>query len=72
MNSQNIMVKSITHAMSGQKLLERKGIKCFIIRNTDAIARYGCGYGIKVSSNRIDEAVKILTANKIKVAGIMK
>ncbi len=46
MEEQHLSVRSITYAMKAQKLLERWGIPCRIVR--DRSIRRGCGYLIIV------------------------
>ncbi len=46
MEEHHLSVRSITYAMKAQKLLERRGIPCRIVR--DRSIRRGCGYLIIV------------------------
>ena len=65
-----IVLRSLTHAVKGQKLLLTSGIHCKIIRLSDLDE--GCGYGISVSAPLADAAAKILKSNRIPVIKIMR
>ena len=67
MGTHLLIVKSITHAMSGQNILRANGIYSGIERNAVAVAKYGCGYGLRVKNKDLDNAVRILNANGIKI-----
>ena len=43
-----VVVRSITYAMKGQKLLERYGYTAYIERLSRPSSRQGCGYGVRV------------------------
>ena len=67
-NERYIPVGSITYAIKAKKVLEKKGIKSYIIRDFEAAEGYGCGYVLKI--NGTDETVEsvknILIDEKIK------
>ena len=66
-----LVVRSITYAMKGQKLLERYGYSAYIERLPHPNSRQGCGYGIKVFGN-VGAAQQILTASGIQVAEVLE
>ncbi len=44
-NGQSVLVvRSVTSAMRGQKLLESSGISAYVQRNTAPNSNQGCGY----------------------------
>ncbi len=43
-----VVVRSITYAMKGQKLLERYGYTAYIERLSRPNSQQGCGYGVRV------------------------
>ncbi len=48
-NGQSVLVvRSVTSAMRGQKLLESSGISAYVQRNTAPNSNQGCGYGIRI------------------------
>lgn len=63
-----IMVTSITYAMKGRNILNKRGIKAEVVRTPKGENKHGCGYSIYVP-NRSDEAIKILENNGIQVLG---
>ncbi len=70
MKTKLIIVRSITHAMRGQNLLNNYNIRNSMERNVYAVAKYGCGYGLRVSVNDLNRALSILSQNGFKIAEI--
>ena len=64
-----LVVRSVTNAMKGQKLLERYGISAYVERNTHPSSKQGCGYVIKIRGN-LETAVSLLTSEGIKISEI--
>ncbi len=65
-NGQSVLVvRSVTSAMRGQKLLESSGISAYVQRNSNQ----GCGYGIRISGD-VSKAAGILAGAGIKVVEI--
>lgn len=62
-----IKVGSITAAQRGQDVLRKAGIKSTVSRLENPKKGDGCGYLIVTNS---ENAVKILTENKIRVIGV--
>ncbi len=70
-NGQSVLVvRSVTSAMRGQKLLENSGISAYVQRNTAPNSNQGCGYGIRVSGGDVAKAAGILAGAGIKVVEI--
>ncbi len=68
MNKKGIRVGSVTYAMKGRDILQRKGYRAYLTRNPNPGEDEGCGYVIYV--NNMDTAcVDILLKNNIKVKG---
>lgn len=72
MSTRIIILKSITHAMRGQNILNSYRVRNSLERNVNAVSKYGCGYGLRVNLNDLDRAVSILKSNDFKVVEIMK
>ncbi len=69
-NGQSVLVvRSVTSAMRGQKLLESSGISAYVQRNTAPNSNQGCGYGISISGD-VSKAAGILAGAGIKVVEI--
>ena len=71
MSTRIIILRSITHAMRGQNILNSYRIKNNLERNVQAVAKYGCGYGLRVSLSDLNRAISILKANDFKITEIM-
>lgn len=69
-NDTVLVVRSVTNAIKGQKLLESKGISAYVQRNASPVSREGCGYVLKIDRKNLQTAVGILTAGGIKVVEI--
>ena len=66
-----LVVRSITYAMKGQKLLESKGISEYVERNPFPNSSEGCGYGLRVQGD-VSRAVSILEAAGVKISEIKR
>lgn len=66
-----LVVRSVTDAMRGQKLLERHGITAVAERNTAQRGGQSCGYALRVTGNAND-AVGILAGAGISVTEIRR
>ena len=64
-----IITGTVTYAIRGRDILRKEGFRAIVERNTVGIARYGCGYGIVINGD-VDDAVKILTKNGIKILDV--
>lgn len=70
-NSAVLVVRSVTNAIKGQKVLENGGINAYVQRNMSPASRQGCGYGLKISGN-VQTAVNLLAGAGIKVVEIQE
>ena len=68
MEENYFLVSSITYAIKGQELLQRKGYKAYVIRDRER-NEHGCGYAILARAPR-ERAADILAAGHVKVAGV--
>ena len=70
MVKKGIKVGSLTYAMKGRDLLQKKGYKAYLTRNPQPEEDEGCGYVIYVSD--IDRrCFSVLKSNGIKVLGVV-
>ena len=67
-----IVLSSVTYAIKAQKLLSFGGIRSELNKSSTVKAVRGCGYGIKVRSDQLDEASDILVKNGIKMLGVVE
>ena len=63
-----IKLQSYTHAMRARDILKEHGIMSQVTRIPATYGRGSCGYGLRIKK-RLDEAVRILRENDIKVIG---
>ncbi len=64
-----LVVRSVTSAMRGQKLLEQNGISAYLQRNSHPNRKEGCGYALKVGGDPF-KAVQLLEQAGIPVSEI--
>ena len=62
-----ITFRSVTHAQRGEKVLKHAGIGCNLLRTPKWMEAQGCGYALKLWSQDILPAVKLLRENKIQM-----
>lgn len=63
-------VGSVTHAIHGQKILARNGLRAWVHRRSDADRREGCGYSIRLSvpsPDQLTAARRLLQAAGIRI-----
>ena len=65
-----IVLRSVTHAMKGKKLLFENGIRSSIVKSVRSDE--GCGYGLSVSASQVDAAADILQKNKVRIVKIIR
>ncbi len=53
-----ITFRSITYAQRAQILLERQGIRTYLLRTPRAMAKGGCGYSLRTGEARTVEALR--------------
>ncbi len=68
MSKSLIMVSSITYAMKGRDLLQRRGFRAYVERAPRGAGDAGCGYGIYVPE-RTEEAAGLLREMGVPVKG---
>lgn len=66
-------VGSVTHAIHGQKLLQRNGLRAWVHRRSETEPREGCGYSLWLagaSAGQREAAKRLLTAAGIRILSI--
>ena len=66
-----VVVRSITYAMKGQKLLERYGYTAYIERLARPNSRQGRGYGVRVIGP-LEGALRLFASAGIPVAEVQE
>lgn len=65
-----IRLSSVTYAIRAQKMLEQRGIRATVKKISRSMQVSGCGYGIEVGSNSLEEAKEIVLSAGIRIIGI--
>ena len=60
-----ITFRSVTPAQRGEHLLRKNGFRCVIQRTPRWMQENGCGYCIRLSTDRIEEVVRRLAKAEI-------
>ena len=58
----------MTYAQKAAELLRRKGIDAYIIKQTEK-NEFGCARCIKIREKNLENALKILNSNGVKMSG---
>lgn len=66
MDREILVLRSITYAYKAQRLLERQGIRSYVIRTPAAYAPSGCSYSLSVAGQG-ERAAGLLRQNGIAV-----
>ena len=60
MNVYYITFRSVTPAQRGESLLRKMGLRCVLQRTPRWMQENGCGYCLRLSTDRIGDAAEIL------------
>ena len=60
MNVYYITFRSVTPAQRGESVLRKMGIRCVLQRTPRWMQENGCGYCLRLTTDRIGETVRIL------------
>ena len=60
-----ITFRSVTFAQRGERVLTEKGIRCTLLRTPKWMQEQGCGYSLRLWTDRIAAAVELLRKNKV-------
>lgn len=65
-----LMAGSITHAQRMAAVLGNRGLRAVIARTPAGVDPRGCGYGVKVRREHLEQAQDILRHAGIRVRGV--
>lgn len=65
-----LVLRSVTYAYKGQRVLEKAGIRSSILRTPEEYAQRGCSYSLAVSGDG-QKAAELLQKNGIRVLGLV-
>lgn len=60
MNVYYLTFRSVTPAQRGENLLQKKGFRCVLQRTPRWMEEKGCGYCLRLPTDRIQEAARML------------
>ena len=60
MNGYFITFRSVTPAQRGEQLLRRQGVRCILQRTPRWMQENGCGYCLRLTTDRIREVKSLL------------
>ncbi len=66
-----ILFRSLTHAQSAARLLERRGITATVTRAPQGANPKGCGYAVTIRK-RIPEALRLLDEEKLPYGRVLE
>jgi len=55
-----VVCRSLTYAQRASRLLERAGITAIVMKAPPGVTTAGCGYCIKLSEKRLNDALSLL------------
>ena len=67
-----IILTSITYVNKAKLILTENNIKSYIVKMRAIYEQRGCGYGLQVLENNLDNAVSILESYRIKIVEIIE
>lgn len=65
MNVYFITFRSVTYAQRGERLMNRAGLRCSVQRTPRWMEEQGCGYSLRVQTDEIARAVRILKQEQL-------
>ncbi len=60
-----ITFRSVTYAQRGERLMNRAGLRCSVQRTPRWMEEQGCGYSLRVQTDEIARAVRILRQEQL-------
>ena len=62
-----ITFRSVTYAQRGEKLLSRQNLRVSLMRTPRWMEEQGCGYALKLWTNDIAAAVRLLREGRVQL-----
>ena len=60
-----ITFRSVTFAQQGERLLQKKGIRCTLLRTPKWMEAQGCGYSLRLWTEDIRPALAVLQQEQV-------
>ena len=65
-----VTFRSVTHAQRGERLLQKEGIRCALLRTPKWMEQRGCGYSLRLWTDQIRTVLKILQTGKVPLGKV--
>ena len=65
MKSYYVTFRSVTHGQRGEKLLQKEGLRCTLVRTPKWMEARGCGYSLRVWSKDVEHILMLLRQNNV-------
>ena len=67
-----VTFRSETHAQRGERLLQKEGIRCTLLRTPKWMEQRGCGYSLRLWTDQVYPVLKILQAGKVPLGKVYR
>lgn len=66
-----VVTGTVTYAMRAKEILAKNGFSADVKKWNDKSGKFGCGYGIVLRKNAVDEIKDLLIENGVKIIDII-
>ena len=67
-----ITFRSVTYAQRGERLLNRRGLRCSLHRTPRWMEEQGCGYSLRVQEQHIGRALELLRQEQLPLRKVYR
>ena len=60
-----ITFRSVTYAQQGERVLQKRGIRCTLLRTPKWMEQQGCGYCLRLRMGDVHRAVELLRQKQV-------
>ena len=60
-----ITFRSVTYAQRGERILQKEGIRCILLRTPRWMEEQGCGYCLRLWADGVQPALRLLQGQQI-------
>lgn len=65
-----VTFRSVTHAQRGERILQKAGIRCTLLRTPKWMEQRGCGYSLRMWTDQIRQVLNALQAAKVPLGKV--
>lgn len=62
-----ITFRSVTYAQRGEQILQKEGIRCTLLRTPKWMEERGCGYCLRLWTDKVGPAVQLLRKAQVSL-----